>query len=85
LKDLGNTLLSKRPGIGIGDYPAAEHEHISESSITEFGHDPGEEREVRPREKGETHRIGVLLEHRLSDLLWGLVEAGVDDLETVIA
>jgi len=85
LEDLGDTLLSQRPGIGIGDHPAAEDEHIRESSITEFGHDPGEEGEMRPREKGETHRIGVLLEHRLSDLLWGLVKAGVDDLETVVA
>ena len=36
---------------------------------------------MSPRQEGEAHGVGILLDHGLDDLLGGLVEAGVDDLE----
>ena len=38
-----------------------------------------------PGEERQPDGVGVLLDHRLDDLLGGLVEPGVDDLEPCIA
>ena len=47
-------------------------------------HDPGHERHVGAREDREAHRVGVLLDHCLGDLLRRLVEAGVDHLHACV-
>jgi len=39
---------------------------------------------VRPAQQGQPQRVGILLDHRGGDLLRRLVQAGVDDLETVV-
>ena len=54
------------------------------SSLSSDG-DARHERHVRAREDREAHGVGVLLEHRLDDLLGRLVEAGVDDLHARVA
>ena len=69
----------------VGDDPAAEDEDVGPPARGELLDHAWEEREVRTGEKGEAHRIGVLLHHGLGDLLGRLVQTGVDDLETCVA
>ena len=48
-------------------------------------HDPREQRQVGARQQRQPDGVGVLLQHRLGDLLGRLVQAGVDDLEPGVA
>jgi predicted NAD-dependent protein-ADP-ribosyltransferase YbiA (DUF1768 family) len=36
------------------------------------------------REQREPEGVGILLDHRRDDLLWGLMKSGVDDLKSRI-
>ena len=75
----------ERPNVGVGDHAATEHEHVVEIAGGEFLDHAGKQREVRARQQRQPDGVGVLLEHGLGDLLGGLVQPGVDHLETVVA
>ena len=81
---LAHTLLAEGAGVGLGDDAPAEHEHVVEVAVAQLLHHPGEEREVGAGEQRQADGVGILLQHRLGDLLRRLVETGVDDLETVV-
>ena len=55
------------------------------SRCLEQVHDLGEQGHVGAGEHGQAHRVGVLLDRRLDDLLGGLVQPGVDDLHARVA
>ena len=46
---------------------------------------PGKQRHVRARHDGQADGVDVLLDAGLDDLVGGLVQARVDDLETRVA
>ena len=85
LEDVCDALFAQRSGVSIGNYAAAEHEHIAEFSINEFGHDPWEQCQMCSREQRQPDSVGVFLQNGLSDLFGSLMEAGVDDFEPVVA
>ena len=84
-EELGHALLLQRPHVGVGDDATAEHEHVAEIPAAQFVHHAREQREMRAREQREADGVDVFLQRRLGDLLGGLVQTGVDDLEAVIA
>ena len=63
-----------------GNRPADDDEHVAGVVRAESLYDPRHQRHVRPRENRDPHRVRVLLDRRLDDLLGCLVEARVDDL-----
>ena len=83
-EDLTDTLFFQGACIGVGDDPAAEDEDVTEVALAQFFHDTGEEGEVRTGEQRQADGIDVFLQCRLGDLLGGLVQARVDDLETMV-
>jgi hypothetical protein len=76
---------TERSGVGVGDDPTAEDQHVAEVTAAQLLHHPWEQREVGAGQQRETDAVGVLLQHGLGDLLRRLVQAGVDDLEAVVA
>ena len=46
--------------------------------------DSRNQRQVGTGKKGQAHGIGILLDHGLDDLLGGLMETGVDNLESLV-
>src|SRR5262249_37433062 len=77
----GDPGLAQGGDVVVRHDPAAEDHDVVETPLGELVDHTGEQRHVRAREHGEPDRVGVLLQHRLGHLLWGLEQAGVDDLE----
>ena len=75
----------QRGDVGVGDDAADHDEHVGATLLREQLDHLGHEREVRTREQREAHGVGVFLDDCLDDLLRGLVQAGVDDLEALVA
>src|SRR5439155_24534079 len=67
------------------DRPADRHDDIVDPLRAEQLDDARDERHVRAREDREANGVGVLLDHRLHDLLGRLVKARVDHLHTRVA
>jgi acetyl-CoA carboxylase alpha subunit len=84
-EDLGDAHLLELGDVAVGDDAATEDEDIVEVAFLQQREHTGEQRHVRPRQERQPHRIGVLLDNRLDDLLRRLVQAGVYDLEAGVA
>ncbi len=82
---MGHTLRLERPRIGIGDDSTTENQQVAQVAIAQFLHHPREQGEVCAAEQREADGVDILLQGGLGDLLRGLVEACVDDLEAVVA
>jgi hypothetical protein len=72
-------------GVGVGDDAAAEHHDIAQVAVAQLLHHAWEQREVRAAEQRQADGVDVLLQRGLRDLLGRLVQAGVDDLEAMVA
>src|SRR5215218_4099064 len=84
-EDLADAELPELCDIFFGDGAADEHEDVLGFVLLEEFDHAGHERHVGARENGDADGVGVLLDGRLHDLLWGLVEARVDDLHPRVA
>ncbi len=84
-EQLGDAERFELGDVGIGDDPAAEHNHIVETPLGQEREHPGEKGHVRTGEQRQAHGIGVFLQCRLGDLFRGLVQTGVNHLEPAIA
>src|SRR5215211_1351795 len=84
-KDLADAELLELRDVFFGDGAADEHEDVPGLVLFEELDNAGHERHVGAGEDGDADGVGVLLDGRLDDLLWGLVEACVDDLHPRVA
>ena len=64
-----------------GDHAASEHDDVVGTPLPQLRHDLREQRHVRAGVARQPHRVGVLLDRGLRDLLRRLVQPRVDHLE----
>ena len=76
------TPMSFRTGMSAsGMMPPDEDQDVGPALLPQPVDDPGDEGQMGPGQEREPDGVGVLLDHRLDDLVGGLVQAGVDDFE----
>src|SRR5258706_1501410 len=81
----GHPGLLERRDIVVRDDPAHDDEDIVHLRLAQEPDDARDERHVGARQDREPHDVDILLERRRRDHLGGLAEAGVDDLEALVA
>jgi hypothetical protein len=84
-EDLRHALGVQLGDVGIGDDAAAEHHDVTGVLFLEQLDNPREQGHVRAGQHGQADRVHVLLDRGGDDLLRGLVQAGVDDLDSGVA
>ena len=72
-------------GVGVGNHAATEDEDIADVTVAEFLHDTREQGEMGTGQQRQADAVGILLQDGFGDLFGGLVQAGVDDLEAMVA
>jgi hypothetical protein len=84
-EDLRHALGGQLDNVGIRDDAAAEHHDVTGALLLEQLDDPREQGHMRTGQHGQTDRVHVLLDRGGDDLLRGLMQAGVDDLDPGVA
>ena len=85
MKTCGDALLLEHGDVGLGDDAADDDEHVAPAGLGQQLQHLGHQGEVGAGEQRQPDGVGVLLDHRLDDLLGRLVQPGVDDLEAAVA
>src|ERR671913_2407626 len=84
-EDFADAELLQFRDVFFGDGAADEYEDVFGLVLFEELDNAGHERHVGAGEDGDADSVGVLLDGCFYDLLWGLVEARVDDLHSGVA
>ena len=82
---LGHAGCLQARDVGVGNDPAGGDEHVVHAALAEQRHRPRQERHVRARQDREPDDVDVLLLGGVGDHLRCLPQAGVDDLEPLVA
>src|SRR5215471_4491765 len=84
-EDAGDAELAQALGVLVRNRAADDDHHVLGAVLAQELEDARHERHVRAGEDGDPHRVSVLLDRGLDDLLRRLVEARVDDLHACVA
>ena len=82
---LGHAELLELGDVLRGDRAADRDDDVAGVLLAQQLDDARDERHVGAGEDAQADGVGVLLQHRLDDLLGRLVQAGVDDLHAGVA